>query len=133
VENTNEITEDFGPKIDNAKDDNLTTEDLGDIHPTMGFDVTQSVETEPDYHPTIDQPMDLNPSNDNQWNVNPTTNTAAEINTPTNNPADVNPSTAHPIMSDEEDEGIGNGETQSEKDGDTPAELKQDIEQVLFQ
>ncbi len=37
----------------------------------------------------------------------------------------------NPPLSDEEDEGIGNGETQSEKDGDTPAELKQDILQVF--
>ena len=38
----------------------------------------------------------------------------------------------NPPLSDEEDEGIGNGETQSEKDGDTPAELKQDILQVFI-
>lgn len=30
---------------------------------------------------------------------------------------------------DEEDEGIGNGETQSEKEGDTPADLKEGIYQ----
>jgi len=40
----------------------------------------------------------------------------------------------NPVLSDdEEDEGIGNGETQSEKDGDTPADLKIDIHnQVIY-
>ena len=121
-----EFAMDLYPKIENETDGLPTT----DILPAKEIEKDQSEENKPSCHQTLDTAKDLGPLS--------------------HNPTDINMSNDHPLtknatLTDEEDEGIGNGETQSEKDGDTPADLdqvglqetpaglKQDLDQVGVQ
>ena len=115
-----EFAMDLYPKIENETDGLPTT----DILPAKEIEKDQSEENKPSCHPTLDTAKDLGPLS----------HIPTDKNMSSDNPStEVHPSTKNATLTDEEDEGIGNVETQSEKDGDTPAELKQDIDQVGLQ